>query len=100
MIALALLFITLVPLVELIYKNNSLIRAEQEITGMCILEQEVLKTRCKFSETVPVRRRTINGSEWVINSEISGSDLKTIKMIISKNNKERGRTFFLENPAK
>jgi hypothetical protein len=99
-IALALLFQTLAPISVMIHRNNSLIRAQQELTAMCLLEQEVARAKCRSLNILPVQRHVIDNCEWTITSTISGDKLKKVTMVVCKNNMERGRTIFYANIEK
>lgn len=93
-ITLALLFLTLTPTSIMIHRNNSLTRAQQELTAMCLLEQEVARAKCRSLNILPVQRHIIDNSEWTITSTIAGDKLKKVTMVVCKNNMERGRTIF------
>jgi hypothetical protein len=95
-IALALLTLTLAPLSVMIHRNNSLIRAHQEITAMSLLEQEIARAKCRSLNILPIQRRIIDNKEWIITTEISGDKLKTVTMIASFSGRERGRSVFYE----
>jgi hypothetical protein len=85
---------TLAPISIMIHRNNTLTRAQQEITAMCLLEQEIARAKCRSLNILPVQRHVINNSEWTITSTISGDKLKKVTMVAAKNNMERGRTVF------
>jgi prepilin-type N-terminal cleavage/methylation domain-containing protein len=99
-IALALISFTLAPISMMIHRNNSIIRARQEIMAMCLIEQEISKARCRSLNILPVQHRVINDIEWTITSDISGDKLKTVSMVAACNGRVRGQTVFYEYPEK
>jgi Tfp pilus assembly major pilin PilA len=99
-IALVILFVTMLPLINSIYRNNSLVRAEQLFTGMCILEQERFRFHCIPGQRFPSQRRIINNDEWVTTTNITGTGIRTISMMVKKNRIECGNVVFLDYDEK
>jgi prepilin-type N-terminal cleavage/methylation domain-containing protein len=95
-IALALISFTLAPISMMIHRNNSIIRARQEIMAMCLIEQEVSKARCRSLNILPVQHRVINKVDWTITFDISGDKLKTVSMVAACNGRVRGHSVLYE----
>ena len=93
-ISLAILLLILVPLVSMVYKNNSVSETQKKITAICILEQEAAIIKTIPSDMIPVKRRVIKGNEWVIRTEKEQKGVVKYQMTVSDKDKEYGKIIF------
>jgi prepilin-type N-terminal cleavage/methylation domain-containing protein len=94
LIALSVLLVIAVPLVTFLFRISGADDSEKALTGMCILEQEATVVRVFPKRTVPVKRRVIDGKEWIITTEVTGSDLPLYRMSVKDEKKVRGELVF------
>lgn len=87
-IGLLIVVVIIVPLISRLSEHHQLSHGEKLITAAGILEQESEIAICNPGEVLPVKRRVINGREWIINTEKEGSGLIKYKMRISDKEKE------------
>ena len=94
LISLFILLTIVIPLITVIYRNSKAIDTEKSITAICLLEQESALVKAYPEETVPIRRRVINGREWTIKTEITGTGLLQYQMTVNDQLKQRGELVF------
>jgi hypothetical protein len=80
LVALAILITIIVPLTTFFYRKADSARLMRSITAICMLEQEAALTLAFPRDAAPVKRRTINGAEWIVRTEESGADPIVYKM--------------------
>lgn len=64
------------------------------------MEQEAALVRAFPGKSIPVKMRIINGREWVIKTEVGGSELLQYKMRVSEGEKMRGEVMFYGRRSK
>lgn len=94
LIALSILLVVAVPLVTFLFRISGAHDTEKALTGMCILEQEAAMVRIFPKGAVPVKRRVVDGKEWIITTEVTGSDLPLYRMSVKDSKKVRGELVF------
>ncbi len=94
LIALSILLVVAVPLVAYLFRLSGVNDSEKVLTGMCILEQEATMVRIFPKRAVPLKRRVVDGKEWIITTEVTGSDLLLYRMSVKDDKKIRGELFF------
>ena len=98
-IALALLMMIVVPFLGRLYRNFMLTGIERELTGIWLCEQEAGVITAFPDDAVPVRRRYVNGEEWVIRTEKKGGDVITYTMTAQVQNRQYAVTVFYGKPV-
>ena len=96
LIALSMLLIIAAPVLSGIFRNNLTIDSERMITGIGILEQEARRISANPQEMLPVKKKIINGKEWTIFAERSGTIIVQYHLFVSHNNKRYGEIYFLQ----
>lgn len=99
LISLSILLAFVIPLTTFIYKNHSATDSEKALTGICLLEQESALIKAFPDQAIPVKRRTINGKEWIIKTETAGTGLIQYRMAASDGIKTRANLVFLGNSS-
>jgi len=94
LIALSILLVVAVPFVAYLFRLSGVNDSEKVLTGMCILEQEATMVRIFPKRAVPLKRRVVDGKEWIITTEVTGSDLLLYRMSVKDDKKIRGELFF------
>jgi hypothetical protein len=94
LIALSILIVVAVPLVTFLFKISGANDSEKTLTGMCILEQEATMVRIFPKSAVPVKRRIVDGKEWIITTEVIGLALPLYRMSVKDDKKVRGELVF------
>lgn len=96
LVALSMLLIIAAPILSGIYKNNHAIDSERIITSIGILEQETRKINANPMDYLPQKKRNVNGKEWVITIEKTGSGVVQYHIVAKLNNKKEGEVYFME----
>lgn len=96
LVALSMLFIIATPILSVIFRNNHAIEAERVITGIGILEQEARRISADPQAMVHEKKITINGREWIITTEKTGSGIVLYHMVVSLEKKRAGEICFLQ----
>lgn len=94
LIALSILLVVAVPMVTFLFRISGAHDSEKALTGMCILEQEATIVRIFPKRAVPVKRRVVDGKEWIVTTEVTGSDLPLYRMSVKDDKKVRGELVF------
>lgn len=97
LIALSILMVVLMPLIGFLYQFSGSNSLQKKYTAICLLEQESACIKAFPGKTVPVKRRVVDGKEWMIKTEIRGSDLLFCRMSASDGKKIRGEVVFYIN---
>lgn len=96
LVALSMLFIIAAPILSGIFKNNHAIDSERIITSIGILEQEARKLKANPMDYLPQKKRNVNGREWIITTEKTGSSVVQYHIVAQLNNKKEGEVYFLQ----
>jgi hypothetical protein len=67
------------------YRKNNSIRLQESLTAACILEQEAVLTGAFPKETAPLKRRILDGKEWIVRVDASDGDPVIYKMTAAMN---------------
>ncbi len=94
LISLSILLIAIIPLSLIAYKNTDSTDAEKEIIANCLIEQESALVRAYPDQILPVKRRTVLGTEWLIQTEYTGTDLVQYKMRVKDHKLRSEFTFY------
>lgn len=94
LIAFVILMVILVPCIGYLYRLSGGHDAEKKITAICILEQEAAIVRTFPDKKLPVKRRMVNNSEWLITTEVTGSGLLRYRMAVSDGKRDLGEVVF------
>lgn len=94
LIAFCILLVVAVPLITFLFRLTGAHDSEKALTGMCLLEQEAAIVRTFPQRVVPVKRRVVDGKEWIIKTEVSGSELLLYRMNVNDGKKNRGELVF------
>lgn len=100
LIAFVILLVIVVPLVSFLFRISGAHDSERMFTGICLMEQEAALVRAFPGKSIPVKMRIINGREWVIKTEVGGSELLQYKMRVSEGEKMRGEVMFYGRRSK
>jgi len=79
LIAISIFLILMVPLTARLHEADKTARVRHKTTAMCILEQEAALIRHGESP-FPVKKRTVAGREWVVETSAEGNPLRTYRM--------------------
>ncbi len=94
LIALSILLVVAVPLISFLFRLTGAHDSGKALTGMCILEQEATLVRTFPKKAVPAKRRVVDGKEWIIKTEISGSEILLYRMTVNDGKKDMGELVF------
>lgn len=96
LIAISILLIVAAPFLSGLFGNNSAVRSANIITAIGLLEQEARRVSGNADEMVPVRNRNLNGRQWVIKTDKSGSGLIQYYMTAELEGRLIGDIYFLQ----
>jgi type II secretory pathway pseudopilin PulG len=80
-----------IPMLTGVFTNTGSLRSEEALVAAWILEQEAATVRLFPEEIVQVRRRIIDGKEWIVLAEQTGAPLVRVDLTALHQRKKCGR---------
>jgi prepilin-type N-terminal cleavage/methylation domain-containing protein len=100
LVALSMLLIIAAPMLSGVFRNNHAIESERIIIGISLLEQEARRITADPDEMLPIKKRNINGREWVITGAKTGAGVIQYHLEVALDNKKYGEIYFLDKERK